>query len=298
MVYGNFHDSRDNPIFENAAQALAGITDNPGGLLVGDFCLQRSQPNLWGFLSGSGSPDRVNSAIPYLEHTALDFADPAKEPKTAFCMALASFVGDWNLSNNNYLRSLLATPNFGLASMWVRLGLWRTDCLGLGETLGASLVRMVNDPKNTFYDTSRDLAILGDPALRLHVLTPPASLIAASNQTKSAVQLSWAASEPGRNITCIGATPRWARSLAFRPPRSARRPSLTPPRTRNKRPTWFERSRAGQPEPAPTRTSAKERSPRQTERLGASIRRRHAKFTLRSSPFSLAAKRLFQLHEW
>jgi len=165
MVYGNFHDSRDNPIFENARHALASCTDNPDGLVVGDFCLQRSQPNLWGFLAGSGSPDRVNNSIPFLEHTAMALANPANEPKTAFYMVLASFLGDWNLSTNNYLRSLLATPNSGLASMWVRFGLWRTDSLGIGETLGASQVRMVRDPKNVFYDQSRDLAILGYPTL-------------------------------------------------------------------------------------------------------------------------------------
>jgi hypothetical protein len=55
--------------------------------------------------------------------------------------------------------------------------------------------RMVNDPKNQFFSQVRDLAILGDPTLRLHVLTPPANLTATSSPTN--VQLAWTASESG-----------------------------------------------------------------------------------------------------
>jgi hypothetical protein len=150
---------------------------------------------LWGFLSGPGLWDRINDAIPILEHTSADLANPANEPSAAFCLLLASYMGDWNLNTNNYLRSLLATPNYGLAAMWTRYGLWRTDAMGIGEPLGSCLVRMVNDPKNRFYSQVRDLAILGDPTLRLHVLTPPANLTATSSPSK--VQLAWTASESG-----------------------------------------------------------------------------------------------------
>jgi hypothetical protein len=196
MVYGNFHDGRDSPILENAAQAICAITVATNRLTVGDFCLQRTRPNLWGLMSGSGLWDRVNDSIPLLQHTAADLANPANEPPTEFYMLLASFMGDWNLTTNNYLRALLATPNHGLAAMWTRFGVWRTDAMGIGEPLGSSLVRMVNDPKDSFYDVLRDLAILGDPTLRLQVLTPPGSLTATSS-SRTKVQLTWTASESG-----------------------------------------------------------------------------------------------------
>jgi hypothetical protein len=195
MVYGHFHDTRDNPIFENAAQSIYAINGDLTQLAVGDFCLQRGKPSYWAFLSGPGATDRLNTGIPVLEHTAADLADPAKEPQSAFYMVLASYLGDWNLSNNNYLRSLLSTPNFGLASMWTRFSTWRIDAMGVGDVLGAAQSRMVNDPKNGYYDISRDLAILGDPTLRLHVLTPPSNLTATSSS--GAVQLSWSPSEAG-----------------------------------------------------------------------------------------------------
>jgi hypothetical protein len=159
---------------------------------VGDFCLQRSKPSLWGFLSGAGAMDRLNNGIPILEHTAAELTNPANEPKTAFYVVLSSFLGDWNLSTNNYLRSLLATPNYGLAAMWTRFALWRTDALGVGEHLGAAFVRMVNDPKNVFYDQSRDLTILGDPTLRMHILAPPVNATATARLGK--VELAWTAS--------------------------------------------------------------------------------------------------------
>jgi hypothetical protein len=101
------------------------------------------------------------------------------------------------LSNNNFLRSLLATPNFGLASMWTRFALWRVDLMGIGEPLAAAMIRMVNDPKNSFYDRSRDLTILGDPTLRLHVLTPVSGVTATTSNNKLKVQVAWSPSESG-----------------------------------------------------------------------------------------------------
>lgn len=194
MVYGNFHDGRDNQIFENAAQARLAISASSDNLTVGDFFLQNARPSAWGFLAGAGMWDRVNHAIPVLEHTSADLANPANEPKVTFAILLSSFMGDWNLRTDNFLRSLLATPNFGLASMWTRFALWRTDALGLGEHLGACFTRMVNAPKNVFYSHSRDLTILGDPTLRMHILAPLGGLRAVSSTNR--VQLTWTASEP------------------------------------------------------------------------------------------------------
>jgi hypothetical protein len=194
MVYGNFHDGRDNQIFENAAQARLAISASSDNLTVGDFFLQNARPSIWGFLAGAGLWDRVNQAFPVLEHTSADLANPANEPKVAFSMLLASFMGDWNLRTDNLLRSLLATPNFGLASMWTRFALWRTDALGLGEHLGACFTRMVNAPKNVFYSHSRELTILGDPTLRMHILAPPSGFQVVSSTTRA--QLTWTASEP------------------------------------------------------------------------------------------------------
>lgn len=193
QVYGHFHDSRDTPIFENAARALPSISESPAALAVGDFCLQRNRPWQWAFLAGAGAPDRVNNSIFGLEHTAAELADPANEPTAAFYMVLGSYLGDWNLGNNNYLRSLLATPTFGLASIWTRFALWRLDAMGVGEHLGEALKRMVNEPKNTFYERSREVSIMGDPTLRLHVLPPPINVRA--SKRASSIDLRWSGTE-------------------------------------------------------------------------------------------------------
>jgi hypothetical protein len=195
IVYGDFHDSRDYPIFENAAAAMVAITTDTNSLVVGDFCLQRNKSYVWGMMSGPGICDRVNQSYTYLEHSSADLTISGNEPTSTFYMLLASFMGDWNLTTNNYLRALIATPNYGLASMWTRHALWRIDAMGTGEHLGACELRMTNDPKDSFYDRSRELAIMGDPTLRLHILTPPANVSAVASN--GSVQVSWSGSEPG-----------------------------------------------------------------------------------------------------
>ncbi|MFO1501677.1 MAG: VCBS repeat-containing protein [Verrucomicrobiota bacterium] len=194
MVYAHFEDARANPILENACHAAFAIGQDLGCMTVSDFCLNRARPALWGFMAGPGGSDRINSGIPVLEHTSADLVPAAHEPKAAFFTLHASYVGDWNMVGNNYLRALLATPNFGLASMWTRFGLWRTDILSLGEHLGACHLEMVNNPKNIFYDQSRDLTVLGDPTLRLHLLPPPRSLKA--TRLPQQVQLAWSPAQP------------------------------------------------------------------------------------------------------
>ena len=94
-------------------------------------------------------------------------------------MLLGSWFGDWALGEDNLLRAITAAPDYGLAAIWVRQANWRWDPLAWGGTLGDAQLKTANESLR-YLDanrgTTRTLAILGDPTLRLHPLPPPRSL--------------------------------------------------------------------------------------------------------------------------
>ena len=68
--------------------------------------------------------------------------------------------------------------------------------MGLGEPLGHGLLSTVNDnPPHLSGDNNRVLAILGDPTLRLHILTPPSNVRATND--RGVVKLTWSSGESG-----------------------------------------------------------------------------------------------------
>jgi hypothetical protein len=145
---------------------------DPQAIAEGDIFLQQ-KPFLWGFMGGFGSPSAVLATAGM--HSTFDIVDPAKEPQAAFYILDGSYFGDW-MMENNLLRGVLSTPNYGLASMWGRAVNWRHEALGLGEPLMTGLLKTVNDTNQFPAGGQRDLAIMGDPTLRLQVLAPPSDL--------------------------------------------------------------------------------------------------------------------------
>jgi hypothetical protein len=193
IVYSSFDpgDARGGPIFDNARQNAQNVFGDTSSahLTVGDFFMQRTDSYnsaisyLLAFQAGAGLGDSISYGFGRLQHQTSDLISPANEPHGVFYFHLASWMGDWNLSTNNYLRALLTTSDYGLASMWLRYTHWRFDAPALGEPLGSAWLRMVNNPRNARGargvwnlgkgDQSRELAILGDPTLSLEVVKPP-----------------------------------------------------------------------------------------------------------------------------
>jgi hypothetical protein len=98
----------------------------------------------------------------------------ANEPKIGFYVLTGSYFADWN-SDDNLLRSVLATPNYGLASMWGYQTQVRFENMALGGMIGDGLVRTETwDYQHGQYGGgSRVHTLLGDPTLRLHRVSPP-----------------------------------------------------------------------------------------------------------------------------
>jgi hypothetical protein len=203
VAYGYFstsgRDGLDGVVYENARRNLSAFYLNGDDKLdVGDPFFQRARSSQWGFIAGQGSAVSINAGYQRIEHTSIELLTPQGEPKVAFHLLLGSYFGDWNMPND-LMRATLATPDYGLAAMWLApfptLVCWRFQGMGLGEPLGAGLPSTVNDnPTYLTGDNNRLLAILGDPTLRLHVVTPPSNL--RLERAEGAQRLTWTRGEP------------------------------------------------------------------------------------------------------
>ena len=120
--------------------------------------------------------------------------------KAVFNFIYGSYVGDWN-QPLSLLRSAIAEPDgLGLASMWGARPRWNQHRMALGQTIGDSLKRTINnfgvreaydyDP----YQSSIRLALMGDPTLRQENVVPPSGVTTAANGAGAGTAVSWTAS--------------------------------------------------------------------------------------------------------
>jgi hypothetical protein len=119
--------------------------------------------------------------------------------KAAFVLLYGSWLGDWD-SEDNLLRSVLASPTCGLACAWSGRPHWFLHPMGLGETIGFGARLTQNNGPHGLYRNEANtaagqihIALMGDPTLRLHVVAPPRNLSARTNAT--AITLRWTPSE-------------------------------------------------------------------------------------------------------
>ena len=91
------------------------------------------------------------------------------------------------MAEDDFIRGVLAMPNYGVASVWTRTKSWNLGTLALGGTLGDALLDTVNSDPTTY--SCRSTYILGDPTLRSFV-TPAITNLSASAAGGS-VALTW-----------------------------------------------------------------------------------------------------------
>ena len=165
----------------------------PSNIIEGDYFTNcRKQNLLFGFGSGGGS---------YTSCGGVGNTDSFVLSKPAvFNMLFGSYFGDWDVANS-FLRAPLAAAENGLTNAWSGRPWWQNHPLAIGETFGYCTMLTQNNPgkgqglyaDNVFGGTI-PVGLMGDPTLRLHMITPPANVNAkaASNNTK--VNLTWTAS--------------------------------------------------------------------------------------------------------
>ncbi|MEO7558213.1 MAG: Calx-beta domain-containing protein [Gammaproteobacteria bacterium] len=122
-----------------------------------------------------------------------------KDTKVVFTMLFGSAFGDWDVVNN-FLRAPLATTTYGLTSSWSGWPHWFYHHMALGETIGYS-TRLSQNNSNLYTNQVNSstrgihMALLGDPTLRMHAVSPSANL--QGTATATGVNLNWTASTSG-----------------------------------------------------------------------------------------------------
>jgi hypothetical protein len=105
-------------------------------------------------------------------------------------LLFGSYFGDWD-SQNNFLRAPLAADGYGLTSGWAGRPPWSLQKMAVGDPIGTSLLEVQNQGSH-WASRQVHVALMGDPTLRLHAVTPPAT--ASAVVAGADVTVSWAAS--------------------------------------------------------------------------------------------------------
>lgn len=198
VVAGYFGNATDLDLLSNGYRIGSRLFGTgPGALVEGDFfAMTERETALWGFQAGPGAIDRIRNGSPGVV-TSSRLAQSRRQPKVVFSMLLGSWFGDWAVGDDNLLRAIVASRDYGLAAIWVRNAEWRLDPMALGGTLGDGQWVTANESvryQDPNRGTTRTLTILGDPTLRLHVIEPVRGL--KGQRRDGGVRLSWAEGSP------------------------------------------------------------------------------------------------------
>jgi len=154
---------------------------------------------LWAYGCGAGSYSTIGglgSHGPYNDVWSTDIVQ--NDAKAIFVMLFGSWLGDWD-SDDNIMRSILATPTYGLTCAWSGRPHWFFQHMGLGGTVGFGAKLTQNNGPGGLYKNQVNsaagnihVALMGDPTLRMHPVGPISGLNGTS--TTGGIRLNWTAS--------------------------------------------------------------------------------------------------------
>ena len=150
------------------------------------LCAYGCGPGTYESIEGLGNFDR------FFTGTSAEMV--RQDVKAAFVLLYGSWQGDWD-SEDDILRAVLALPSCGLASAWSGRPHWFLHHMALGEPIGFSARLTQNNPPDGLYQTEVNtgaaqvhIALMGDPTLRLHYVTPPADLTCTREGSQTTLQ--------------------------------------------------------------------------------------------------------------
>lgn len=154
------------------------------------FTALRQEDYLIAYGSGAGSYKSANGI------GRTDSFAVATNNAAVFNILFGSYFGDWD-NTDNFLRAPLAAKR-GLVSCWGGRPQWYLQHMGLGETIGYTN-RLTNNNRTGlyhqgFFATGIHVALMGDPSLRMHRLSPVSNVSAQNLDNNSKVKLTWTAS--------------------------------------------------------------------------------------------------------
>jgi chitodextrinase len=166
--------------YRNAANFVG--YENITNITAGNTILPRAQNESYLFAHGDGSGWMQGSSGFGMTD---EFA--AYDPKCTFWSSFGSWYGDWDYQNN-FLRAPLAT-SYGLFNAWVGATHWYLHHFAMGYNIGYSVNLWHNNqqgnllyPQTTKNNLSQnvEIALMGDPTLRLHPAEPPKNVMNSS----------------------------------------------------------------------------------------------------------------------
>jgi hypothetical protein len=151
----------------------------------------------WGHINGSGSHTSCAAAGGTLATSHFD----SQNYGVIFWQSFGSYFGNWD-TQNNFMRALLAMPDYGLTSAWTGRPHWFFHHMALGETIGYS-TRLTQNNKGVLYAPSGGtgtndvhIALMGDPTLRMFPVLPPTKLRV--KNMSGTTRLQWTASKDSK----------------------------------------------------------------------------------------------------
>ncbi|HKX63360.1 MAG TPA: glycoside hydrolase family 9 protein, partial [Verrucomicrobiae bacterium] len=151
---------------------------------------------LWAYGCGAGSYLTIGglgNSGQYNDGSTVEMVN--NDVRAVFTLLFGSWFGDWD-HEDNVLRSILATPTYGLASAWSGRPHWFAHPMALGEPIGYTARLTQNNGsgglyRNQYNDSAAGIfvALMGDPTLRLHPVMPPSGLNGAANA--GGITLTW-----------------------------------------------------------------------------------------------------------
>jgi hypothetical protein len=178
------------------AANVSGNTDNAA---LNWFPTLSANSYLWGYGNGPGfarGATGVGTTSPQADH-GINNNFVSIDTKVVFTMLFGSVFGDWDEANN-FLRAPLATTTYGLTSSWAGWPSWFYHHMALGETIGYSTRLSQNNSGGLYPSNAQNnsrgvhMALMGDPTLRMHTVSPPANVQGAA--TAAGMSLTWTAS--------------------------------------------------------------------------------------------------------
>jgi hypothetical protein len=154
---------------------------------------------LWAYGCGPGTYTSIGglgATAPFNDGVTTELV--GRDIKAVFSILFGSWLGDWD-AEDGMLRAVLATPSYGLTCAWSGRPHWFLQHMGLGEPIGFSARLTQNNGLDGLYRNQSNhgagqiqIALMGDPSLRMHIVTPPSQVLAETNGP--GVRLSWSSS--------------------------------------------------------------------------------------------------------
>jgi len=196
--FGHFNNSEAFSVqgWATAFTAVGPTVDTPGNNQWFTSAFASGKDYLFGHACGGGSSETASNF-----GSSRDFG--TKASRVVFTSLFGSYFGDFGYDNNLMRAAICGNADgtsLGLTCFWSGRPNWFTHHPGLGETWGYAAKASMNGGSSggtayvplASFGNGTHIALMGDPALRMHMTTPPRGLAATSSEGN--VSLAWAAS--------------------------------------------------------------------------------------------------------